>query len=321
MQPVVLLGFEERELPDGVVDRIEDLLPGREVVVTRDRGRMEPLVDRIEIACGSVPFDLFPRAPGLKWYHHWYAGVDWLERHPEIRASEIEITNTSGVHAIPVSEQILAFMFAFARNLHLNVRAQQSRVWRRESMAAIRELAGRSVLVVGAGAIGAHFARAAGCLGMKVSGIRRHPAKGGEGLESVHGIDQLDSQLGLADFVVVILPATPETRGLFSAAQFQAMKSDAVFINVGRGSIVDEPALVEALRSSTIAGACLDVFESEPLPEESPLWEMDNVIIAPHTAGYTPEYAARSFDILLSNIPRYLSGRELLNRVDKQAGY
>jgi phosphoglycerate dehydrogenase-like enzyme len=225
------------------------------------------------------------------------------------------------VHAVPVTEQILSFMFAFARNLHLNIRAQARHEWRKESMAQVSELSGKRALVIGVGAIGSHFARAAACLGMRVTGIRRHPEKDGSGVDEVFGLGELHRELGRADYVVVILPATPETRGMFAAPEFEAMKNGAVFINAGRGSLVDEKALVSALRSGRIGGAGLDVFETEPLPSDSPLWDMENVIIAPHTAGYTPEYVGRSFEIFLDNFPRYRAGEPLHNRVDKAAGY
>ncbi len=321
MQPVVLLGFGENDVPADLVDRLRQLSPEREVVLTGERERMESVVDRLEVATGSVPFELLSKAPRLKWYHHWYAGVDWLERYPAIRANDLVITNTSGVHAVPVTEQILSFMFAFARNLHLNIRAQARHEWRKESMAQVSELSGKRALVIGVGAIGSHFARAAACLGMRVTGIRRHPEKDGSAVGEVFGLGELHRELGRADYVVVILPATPETRGMFAAPEFEAMKNGAVFINAGRGSLVDEKALVSALRSGRIGGAGLDVFETEPLPSDSPLWDMENVIIAPHTAGYTPEYVGRSFEIFLDNFPRYLAGEPLHNRVDKAAGY
>lgn len=320
-QPVVLLGFGENDVPAEAIDRLRQLASGREIVLTDDRERMESILGRLEIATGSIPFELLSSAPGLRWYHHWYAGVDWLERYPGIRSSGLVVTNTSGVHAVPVTEQILAFMFAFARNFHLNFKAQLRHEWRKESMAQISELSGKRVLVIGTGAIGTHFARVAGCLGMHVTGIRRHPESGAEGLDSVFGPGELHRELGRADYIVVILPATPETRGMFAAREFSAMKNDAVFINAGRGSLVDEGALVKALREGDIGGAGLDVFEKEPLPADSPLWEMENVIIAPHTAGYTPEYVARSFEIFLDNVPRFLAGNPLRNQVDKAAGY
>jgi len=231
------------------------------------------------------------------------------------------VTNASGVHAVSVTEHLLSMMLAFARNLHLNVRAQARREWRRETMNALFELAGKRLLVVGLGAIGEHFARAARGLGMEVTGIRRHPDRASDAVARVYGTEHLHEELSKADFVVIILPATQDTRSLFSTREFEAMREGSYFINIGRGSIVDEPALIEALRKGRIRGAGLDVFETEPLPPDSPLWDMEQVIITPHTGGFTLEYFRRSWPIFTENLKRYIEGRPLLNVVNKAAGY
>jgi phosphoglycerate dehydrogenase-like enzyme len=321
MKPVLLLGFSQGELPEGALGQARAIAPAYETIVSVNAAAIEPYLGRIEIAVGHAPLALLERAPLLMWYHHWYAGVDWLERYPGIREGGATVTNVSGVHAISVTEHVLAMMLAFARNLHLNIRAQERREWRKETMKGLFELAGRRVLVVGLGVIGAHFARAAKSLGMEVTGIRRHPDRASDAADRVYGPERLHEELGRADFVVVILPATLETRKLFSAREFGAMREGSYFINVGRGSIVDEPAMVQALRSGRISGAGLDVFETEPLPADSPLWGMEQVIITPHTGGFTPEYFRRSWEIFSENLARYVEGRPLLNVVDKKAGY
>ncbi|OHD69142.1 MAG: hypothetical protein A2W19_06010 [Spirochaetes bacterium RBG_16_49_21] len=321
MQPVVLLGFGQGELPGDALDRVRAIAPNYEVVIADKSDTVEKYLDRVEIAVRHVSLSLLARAPLLRWYHHWYAGVDWLERFPGIRESEVTVTNASGVHTVSVTEHLLSMMLAFARNLHLNVRAQARREWRKETMDALFELAGKRVLVVGLGAIGTHFARAAQSLGMTVTAIRRHAIASTDAAARVYGPEHLHGELGKADFVVIILPATPDTRKLFTAREFEAMREGSYFINVGRGSIVDETALVQALRSGRIRGAGLDVFETEPLPADSPLWDMDQVIITPHMGGYTPEYFRRSWPIFTENLKRYVEGRPLVNVVDKGAGY
>jgi D-2-hydroxyacid dehydrogenase (NADP+) len=321
MKPVLLLGFAQGELPEGALEQARAIAPAYETVVSVNAAAIEPYLGRIEIAVRHAPLSMLERAPLLRWYHHWYAGVDWLERHPGIREGGATVTNSSGVHAVSVTEHILSMMLAFARNLHLNIRAQARREWRNETMDALFELAGRRVLVVGLGVIGAHFAHAARSLGMDVAAIRHHPDRASDAAKRVYGPERLHEELGGADFVVVILPATQETRKLFSEREFDAMKEGSYFINVGRGSIVDEPAMVEALRRGRIRGAGLDVFETEPLPADSPLWGMEQVIITPHTGGFTPEYFRRSWAIFSENLTRYVEGRPLLNVVDKKAGY
>jgi phosphoglycerate dehydrogenase-like enzyme len=321
MKHVLLLGFGNGELPDGALEQARKIAPDYEFVISDKADEMEKYLGRIEIAVRHVPLSLLDRAPLAKWYHHWYAGVDWLERFPRIREGGLLVTNASGVHAVSVTEHLLSMMLAFARNLHLNVRAQAQREWRREKYEALFELASKRLLVVGLGTIGEHFARAARGLGMEVTGIRKHPARASDATGRVYGPEHLYEELGKADFVVIILPATPETRKLFTKREFGAMKEDSYFMNIGRGSIVDEPALIEALRNGKIRGAGLDVFETEPLPSNSPLWDMEQVIITPHTGGLTPEYFRRSWPIFTENLKRYIEGRPLLNLVNKSAGY
>jgi phosphoglycerate dehydrogenase-like enzyme len=321
MLPVLLLGFGNGELPGDALEQIRMIAPDYEFVVTDKADEIEKYLDRIEIAVRHVPLALLDRAPQIQWYHNWYAGVEWLERFPRIREGGLTVTNASGVHAVSVTEHVLSMMLAFARNLHLNVRAQMRREWRRETNDALFELAGKRLLIVGLGAIGEHFARAAQGLGMEVTGIRRNPDRGSDAVARVYGPEQLHVELANADFVVIILPATPNTKKLFSKREFEAMKKNSFFINVGRGSIVDETALIQALQNGRICGAGIDVFETEPLPPNSPLWDMEQVIITPHTGGYTPEYFRRSWPIFTENLKRFIEGLPLLNVVNKTAGY
>jgi len=321
MLPIILLGFRNGELPGDALEQIRMIAPDYEYIVTDKADEIEKYLDRIKIAVRHVPLSLIDRAPLIQWYHHWYAGVDWLEGFPRIREGGLIVTNASGVHAVSVTEQVLSMMLAFARNLHLNVRAQTRREWRRDTYDALFELAGKRLLIVGLGAIGEHCARAAQSLGMEVTGIRRHPDRTSDAVARVYGPEQLHGELGKADFVVIILPATPDTKKLFSKREFEAMQKNSYFINVGRGPIVDETALIHALQNGRIRGAGLDVFETEPLPPDSPLWDMEQVIITPHTGGYTPEYFRRSWPIFTENLKRFVEGRPLLNVVNKAAGY
>jgi phosphoglycerate dehydrogenase-like enzyme len=318
---VLLLGFNNGELPPHAREEVRSLVSDRDILVTDNRAEMEEVLDRIEIAVRHVPLEVLGNAPALKWYHHWYAGVDWLERYPDLRGRDFALTNASGVHAVSITEQVLGMILAFARSLHKDIRAQAHSIWRKPTMTDVFEVSGKRMLIVGMGAIGTHLARAASGLGVQVTGIRRHGGPAVDGVHAVLGIEHLHDQLGRADFVVIALPATADTRHMFGAREFSEMRAGSYLINIGRGSIVDEPALISALESGHLAGAGLDVFETEPLPVESPLWKMEQVIITPHTGGHTPAYFERSWPIFMENLRRYLEGRELQNLVDKGAGY
>ena len=229
-------------------------------------------------------------------------------------------TTASGVHAIPLGEfAAMAMLMHSRRALHM-VRDQASRHWERFSGT---ELPGRTVLVVGLGSVGSAAARMAKALGMRVLGIRRSPGKGGPELEvdSVHGLGSLHELLPQAEFLVLAAPHTGETEGLIGAREFALLPRGAALINIARGTLVDEPALVEALESGRLGGAYLDVFAKEPLPPESPLWGLPTVLVYAHSASTSDRENARIVDLFCENIRRYLDGRPLLNVLDPVLGY
>jgi phosphoglycerate dehydrogenase-like enzyme len=279
------------------------------------------VLDEVEIVAGWLPPELLPRAARLRWMQQWGAGVDWLMRHPEAAELPFVLTNASGVHAIPISEHIIGMLLMFARGLHLAVRAQQRREWWRPGREGIFELSGKTMLLVGVGAIGERTAQLAAALGVRVEGVRRDPSAGAPGVAEMYGQERLLERLPHADVVVLTVPLSRETEGMIGAEELAAMKPSAYLVNIGRGGTVDEDALAAALREGRIAGAGLDVFGAEPLPADSPLWAMDNVIITAHYSGNTPAYGERAMDIFLDNLRRFQAGEPLRNQVDKQAGY
>ncbi len=325
MKPILHLGFSPDEFRPEWRQAIRDLAPDMALLVTRDRATIEAALDHIEIAVRSFPRDLIARAPRLRWYQQWGAGADWLLKYPAVIEKEVIITNVSGIHAIPISEHVFAFLLAFARRLPMAFRAQAQKTWLSEDAVkeagGVVELAGSTMLVVGVGAIGQRIARLGAALGMRVYGIRRHPHRPTEGVEKLYGPHQLLEALPLADFVVITLPHTAETHHLFDARTFAAMKPGAFLVNIGRGKVVDEKALLAALHSGRLAGAGLDVFETEPLPADSPLWEEPNVMITSHYSGDTPHYHQRAMAIFLDNLQRYVAGQPLHHVVDKRLGY
>jgi len=211
----ILLGFEPGTLSAEQLARVRAAAPDMRVLVTRDRDEIEAVLDEVEIVAGGFPRDLLPGAHNLRWFQQWGAGADWLLRHPEAVGLDFVLTNASGVHPIPISEHILAFLLAFARDLHQAVRAQERHEWvSQDQQETIFELAGKTVLLVGVGAIGERTARVATALGMRVWGGRRNPAVSVPGVEAMFGPHQLLDLLPEADFVVLTVPLTHETQGM-----------------------------------------------------------------------------------------------------------
>ena len=258
----------------------------------------------------------------LRWIHTGAAGVASL-LHPELVASDIVLTNSAGIHAGPIAETVLAMMLHFARGIDQAVRAQQQSRWAADVFESgdgtVRELAGATLGIVGYGGIGRALGRRARALDMRVVALRRSAAQD-DVAEMVTGDDALEQLLGVSDMVALTVPATPETRGMIGAPELARMRPGAVLINVARGSIVQEAALVDSLRSGRLRAA-LDVFTAEPLPAESPLWRMSNVLITPHVSATSPRYWEREGELISDNLGRYLAGRELRNIVDTAAGY
>jgi phosphoglycerate dehydrogenase-like enzyme len=245
--------------------------------------------------------------------------------YPEMVNSPIVLTNSKGMAAETIGEHAIAVTLAIFRRLHVAVRRQLEGTWAQDEIGAgspNRAVSGASVLVIGLGAIGSAIAAKFAALGAVVTAIRRHPARGGPpSVVHVFGPDRLTDVLPLADVIVISAPETASTRQSIGAREFGAMKSDALLVNVSRGKLVDERALVDALQSGRIGGAALDVFEHEPLDSRSPLWTMPNVLITPHTSGFRPDHWDAATQLFAENFRRFERGEPLLNVVDKRAGY
>ncbi|HET8986595.1 MAG TPA: D-2-hydroxyacid dehydrogenase [Trueperaceae bacterium] len=318
---VLLVGLREDALSAEQLRRIAAAAPDMRVVVTRDRATIESLLPDVRIVAGQFPHDLLPGATSLEWFQQWGAGADWLLRFPAAVDMPFVLTNASGVHAVPISEHVMTYLLAFARGLPTAIGHQGRADWRPLPAASVFELKGKTLLLVGAGAIGERIARLAAAFEMRVVVVRRDPSRLVQGAEAVYADAELSRVLPEADFVVVTAPLTAATRGMFGTAEFRAMKRSAYLVNIGRGAIVKEAELAAALRDGTIAGAGLDVFEHEPLAADSPLWGLGNVIITAHYSGATPSYTERALAIFLDNLERFRKGKGLINVVDKHKGY
>ena len=282
-----------------------------------------------------LPQDALEIAPQMRWLQLHSAGINHILDHP-IMYGEVAITTVSGIHATPIAEYVFASLLAHRWLVPTWTECQREARWPsgRWSLYARPELRDSTLGIVGYGSIGREVGRLGRAFGMRVLALRRSSGRAKEGYATEHtgdgdgsiperffAPDELHEMLSECDYVVVALPLTPDTKHLIGEAELRAMKSSAYLVNIARGPIVDEQALIRALGEGGIAGAGLDVFEREPLPDDSPLWSMDNVLISPHVAGFTPRYDERAAALFAENLERYLSSQPLLNLVDKTRGY
>ena len=310
---IVSLVKLEKELQDRIARET-----GEPVVVCRS-AEEEGVLPQADILIGDMNPDRrrLALAERLRWYFCISAGVEKLP-FAYLRERGILVTNASGIHGPQMSEHALGMMIAFSRGLLRAVHSQRRHKWNRHM--TLGQLAGSTLCVVGAGSIGQATAHRAKAFGMKVIGLKRHPGPVDD-FDEIGGMDRLHEALGRADYVLLLTPLTQETRRLMGAAEFAAMKRTAVFLNLSRGGTVDEDALTAALRDGVIAGAGLDVFGQEPLASDSPLWDMENVLITPHVAGILPQYMELAADCFIRSCGRYRRGEPLPNRVDLSGGY
>ena len=260
-------------------------------------------------------------APSLRWVQATSAGAGEQVGAAGLTEEElrrVSVTSAAGVHAGPLAEFAMFGLLAFAKGLPRLLADQRARRW---GHYPVDELSGRTLVIVGLGQIGAEVARLAAAFGMRVIGLNRTGGGDWPHLDVLARVDSLDDWLPRADAIVISLPLTEATRGLIDATAIRDIKPGATLVNVGRGGVVDEAALVEALREGRLAGAALDVFATEPLGEDSPLWELPNVLLSPHTAGLSMRENERIVALFVENLRRYLQGEELLNRVDPELLY
>ena len=318
--------FDLWNVPSWFPEKLRADFPQIEVMHADSRESAEKHLPDSEILFAfSLRREQFRLARNLRWIHAPTAAVHQL-LFPELVGSDVVLTNAREVHGPVVAEHVMALIFALAKKIPQAARLQQKHLWGKSAIwdegIRPRELAGATLGLIGLGSIGRTVARTASALGMRVIAVREHPEKDKpEGVAAVYAPAEMNKLLSQSDFVVMAAPLTGETRGLINAERLAAMRSDAYLINVGRGSQVDEVALVDTLRSRRIAGAALDVFEQEPLPAESPLWDLENLLITPHTASLTEKLWQRHYEVFSGNLRRYLARQPLLFTVDKQKGY
>ena len=283
--------------------------------------KLDALLATAEVIFGRrLPRNVITRAPTLKWIQTMGAGVDVHLVDTDLRKSAVIMANVSGIAATPIGEFVLGLMLMFVKQAPLCFQLKKERQWRRFLPSVLRS---KTVGIVGLGNIGREVARLAKAFGMTVLATRRSVKRIGRAryIDIMFPSGQLRRLLAESDFVVLALPLTLETRKLIGEGELRTMKSNAYLINIARGEVVDERALIRALDEGWIAGAGLDVFATEPLPANSKLWELPNVIFSPHIAGGMEDYTMRATEVFCENLRRYLDGKKLLNVVDKKKGY
>jgi phosphoglycerate dehydrogenase-like enzyme len=295
---VVALSFADTS------ETLADVLPGADVVLawTPRSSLLRPV---------------WPKADAVKWIQTASAGVDAL-LFPELVDSHVVVTNARGIFDRAIAEFVLGTMLAFAKGLAGMLHRQARREWEHRDT---ETLSGKRVLVAGVGSIGREIGRLCGAFGMTVRGVGSTARGKDDVFRIVYGPDELADACRWADYIVNALPGTEGTKHLFDDKVISAMRPTARFVNIGRGTTVDEAALVGALRDERLAAAALDVFEREPLPPDSPLWELPNVIVSPHLAGDFAGFREAIVELFVQNLERYLTGLPLENVVDKQRGY
>ena len=335
--PIKVLILTRSPFSDDQVEQIRAVSP-RLAVVQRDANALdggESIWQGVEVLYTDRTLPQPAQAPGLRWVQAAFAGVDGWREHPVIQ--KVTLTTSSGIHAPGLGEHVLMLMLAFAHRLTAMLDFQRRGEWAHTRWGELnsQELRDATVGIIGYGSIGREVGRLARAFGMRVLAVKRDASRpgdrgyrmaglgdpGSENVDRLYPPAELRAMLRESDYVVLAAPHTPETHNLIGRAELAAMKPSACLINVARGALVDEPALIEALQNGAIAGAGLDVFAQEPLPADSPLWRMPNVIISPHAADYNDRYEGRAAQVFAENLRRYLAGEPLLNVVDLARGY
>jgi len=308
---------QKEQIPSKPWRRMIEILDENEILCTDNPGELQEALSTAEIAAGRIPFDKIAASPNIKWYQHLGAGVDFLMPYTLNRVNKILLTNASGAAAGPISEHCLALLLALSRQLKNVMRHSAAKKWNSYEASFMNELQGKQVLLCGYGAIGSRVAKLLSPFDVELDIIRRDANKSVPSARRVGNLSQLHEFIPDADIILLTNQLTRETFHMLDEKAFSLMKPHLLLVNIARGALIDERALIHACVKGLIGGAALDVFEVEPLPEESPLWTLPNVIVSPHTAGLSPLSMERAFEIFADNLERYFFGKEMVNLIDK----
>ncbi len=302
---------------DELFQKVKRTVPDAEVVMVDGDEAVAACADA-EIIFGNYSVDILKAARNLKWIQTTSAGMDAARIPAELKESDIVVSNASGVHAIQVAEHAFALMMTLMRGIHGSFHNQLKHEWKRTPLT---DIYGATIVIVGFGGIGRKFAEQAAAFQARIIALDVQGGNKPDYVESLWGMDRFDEAVKQADVVFLACPHTDETDKLINAHCLDIMKSTAYVVNTARGRIVDEAAMVEALKTNKIAGAGLDVVEEEPLSPDSELWDLENCIITPHAAGASPKRHHRTVGFFCENLKRYVAGEPLQNEIDKNVGF
>ncbi len=300
------------------IEQIKAAASGYTVTYVRDSDVTQEMVEKAEIIFGFLKPEQFAAAKTLQWLQLPSAGADYIN-HNLFYNKDLRITNSSGVYGLPIAEHVFSMILSFNHNLQSYAYHKADRKWSRIYEA--KDFWGSTVGIIGLGDIGSGVAVRAKAWGAKVLAVKRTITERPEYVDELYTLEEIDEVLKQSDYVVLCLPGTAKTRSVITEERLRLMKPDSFLVNIGRGSLIDQEALIKALRENWIGGAGLDVMEPEPLPQDNPLWELPNVIITPHASGYSPTNDRRHFKIFYDNLKRYLEKKPLNNMVDLKEGY
>ncbi len=314
--------LESEEIVDRYLAKARELVASHEFVVCNDEESVKREIQDADVMlCWKITPDVFACARRLKWIQFGSAGIDHTI-FPELLNSDVILTTLAGIHRVVVAEHVFALMLALARRLNMSSVFQLEHKYDRTEIAATADvLAGKTLGIIGLGRIGLNIARLGKAFEMTVVGTKRILEGQLANIDRIYRASEYRKVLPLSDYLVLAVPLTEETRALIGRPEIEAMKTGAYLINVARGAMVDHDALADALRSRKLAGAALDVFPEEPLPADSPLWDLPNLIITPHTAGSHPGYADSAAEVFRRNLEAFISGRPMVNVYNRRRGY
>ncbi|MEN6357821.1 MAG: D-2-hydroxyacid dehydrogenase [Armatimonadota bacterium] len=314
--------LESKEIIDDYISRIQKLLSGHELAVCENVETIKREIADADVMIGwRITPEVFAEAKKLKWIQFGSAGIDHTV-FPELVKSDIVLTTLSGIHTTVVAEHVLGMMLALARRFDVAARLQAAHNYDRIELAGTStELADKTIGIIGLGKIGLNIARLAKAFGMHVVGTKRTVRGDLPNVDELYPASNLDKILPISDYLVIAVPLTSDTSALIGPDQINKMKQGAYLINVARGAMVDHEALGKALKNGKLGGAALDVFPAEPLPSGSPIWDLPNTIITPHTGASSARYGERAIKILRHNLDAFLTGKQMINIYQKERGY
>ena len=305
-------------ISDGLAEKIQAVSKDITLFRPDDIEKQPELIEDIEVLFGNTKAEYWEQATSLKWHQSTHAGVANLIRKPAIKSHSAVITNIH-IHPVPMAEHALGLMIMLTRNIDVAYQQQLNKTWDRKHIRDdIGVLYGKTLGVIGLGAVGSRVAELGQALGMNIIGIKRTPDKRDY---PVLAPSQKHELLKQSDFVVIVTPDTNETYQMIGKDEFKTMKPSSFIINIGRGAAIDTDALINALKKGIIAGAGLDVVDPEPLPSASPLWDLPKVIITPHSSADSLTYLEDATEVFIGNLKRYIAGEQLINVIDRELGY